>query len=69
LTKADKIEADFVKSVDEFIDESSIEAPEETLPQLRDGFLAQDPGELNLGDANITTVIWATGLPVRLQLR
>jgi len=61
LAKADQFEADFVKTVDEFIARNNIEAAEETLPQLRDGFLARDSAELDLGHANITSVIWATG--------
>jgi putative flavoprotein involved in K+ transport len=61
LANADKLEADFVKSVDEFIAKNGIEAPEETLLRLRDGFLMEAPAEVDLGDANITTVIWATG--------
>jgi putative flavoprotein involved in K+ transport len=61
LAKADKFEAEFTKSVDEFIVKKGIEAPEEILPQLRDGFSVEDPTELNLENANITSVIWATG--------
>jgi putative flavoprotein involved in K+ transport len=35
--------------------------PEETLPNLRDGYNAEDVGELSLKEANVTSVIWATG--------
>lgn len=61
LARADKFEADFVKRVDEFIEANQIDAPEETLPDLRDGYQSTDPPELDLRAANITTVIWATG--------
>jgi putative flavoprotein involved in K+ transport len=61
LARADKFEADFANKIDEFIAKNGIDAPEEVLPQLRDGYDTEEAGELNLKDANITTVIWATG--------
>jgi putative flavoprotein involved in K+ transport len=68
LAKADQFEAEFAKNVDGFIAKSGIEAPEEILPELRDGFLVEDPAELNLDDANITSVIWATGYKFDFKL-
>ena len=53
--------ADFVKKIDEFIARNDIEAPEEVVPQLRDGYDAEKIPGLNLNAANITSVIWATG--------
>lgn len=61
LAKVDKFAADFVKHVDEYIAANQVDAPEETLPALRDGYDSPDPAELDLKAANITTVIWATG--------
>jgi putative flavoprotein involved in K+ transport len=61
LAKADKFEADFVKSVDEYIAKNGMDVPEETLPKLREGYDAEDVRELSLKDAYITSVIWATG--------
>jgi putative flavoprotein involved in K+ transport len=61
LAKEDKFEADFVQRVDEFIATNNIHAPIERLPELRDGYDAADPSELNLRASKITTVIWATG--------
>lgn len=61
LAKADKFEADFAKSVDEFVTKHGINAPEEKLPELRDGYESPNPAVLNLSAANITSVIWATG--------
>ena len=61
LAKADRLEADFAKRVDEYIEANHIDAPLETLPALRDGYDSPDPTELDLKAANITTVIWATG--------
>jgi putative flavoprotein involved in K+ transport len=61
LSGADKFEADFVQKIDEFIAKNGIEAPEEVLPQLRDGYNTEEIRVLNLKLANITSVIWATG--------
>jgi putative flavoprotein involved in K+ transport len=61
LARADRFEADFVQHIDEFIAKNGINAPEEALPVLRDGYNIEPMMELNLKDANITSVIWATG--------
>jgi 3-oxoacyl-ACP reductase-like protein len=61
LARADKFEADFARKVDEFIAKNGIDAPEEVLPQFRDGYNIEEVRELNLTAANITSVIWATG--------
>jgi len=61
LSRADKFESDFVKNIDEFIEQNAIDAPAETLPALRDGYHVEQIRELRPRDANITTVIWATG--------
>ena len=60
LAKADKFEADFVKAVDEYIEKTKMEVPEEELPILRDGFDLEMVTELDLRLAGITNVIWAT---------
>lgn len=61
LARADQFEADFAKKIDEFIAENGIDAPEETLPVLRDGYEVPEITELSLVGANIGSVIWATG--------
>ena len=61
LANADKFESDLVKQFDEHIEKTSMDAPTETLPELRDGFEAEVILELDLKSADITTVIWATG--------
>lgn len=61
LARADQFEADFVKKMDEFILKHGIDAPEETLPRLQNGYEVPEVEELNLREANIRTVIWATG--------
>jgi putative flavoprotein involved in K+ transport len=61
LARADKFEDDFAKAVDEFIAKNGLDAPEEVLPRLRDGYNVEQLSELDLEKANINTVIWATG--------
>jgi putative flavoprotein involved in K+ transport len=61
LAKAEQFEADFVRNIDEYIAKSGMDFPEEKLLELRDGYDAEDVRELSLKDANITSVIWATG--------
>lgn len=61
LARTDKAEADIIKMVDEYIANNQIDAPAETLPQLRDGFDSKIITELNLRDAGITSIIWAAG--------
>lgn len=61
LAKADKFEEDVVKQVDEYIEKTGLDAPLETLPELRDGYEAEVILDLDLKSVGITTVIWATG--------
>ena len=61
LANADKFEAEIVKNVDEYIEKTGLDAPTETLPELRDGFEAEVILELDLKSVGITCVIWATG--------
>jgi putative flavoprotein involved in K+ transport len=61
LDAADRAEAEFVKSVDTYVARTGMEAAEETLPLLRDGFDQKILAELDLTASGITDVIWATG--------
>jgi len=61
LARADKFEADLLKMIDGFIEKTGIPAPAESVPILRDGFESKVVRELNLRDAGITSIIWATG--------
>jgi putative flavoprotein involved in K+ transport len=61
LAKADQVEADIVKLVDGYIAQNGLDAPQENLPVLRDGYEAQEISELDLRSAGITTIIWAMG--------
>jgi putative flavoprotein involved in K+ transport len=61
LAKADKVEADMLKAVDEYILQNGLDIPPESLPVLRDGYEAEEILELDLHAAGITTIIWAMG--------
>lgn len=61
LEKADQLEVDICKGVDEFIARSGLDAPQETLPKLRDAYSVNPPDTLDLEGLGIGTVIWATG--------
>jgi len=61
LIKIDNVEAEIVKLVDGYITQHELDAPEENLSQLQDGFAAEDVSELDLETAGITSIIWAIG--------
>jgi putative flavoprotein involved in K+ transport len=61
LAKADQIEANLLKMIDAYIAKAGVDAPAETLSQLRDGYDAEEIHELELSTAGISSVIWATG--------
>jgi putative flavoprotein involved in K+ transport len=61
LAKADKLEADLVKMVDDYITRKGLDIPTETLPILRDGYEVPEITELDLQVTGITTIIWAMG--------
>lgn len=61
LEYADKYEHELLNMVDGYIEKTGMDAPEEDLPQLQDGFEVEVIKELDLKGAGITTIIWATG--------
>ncbi len=61
LAKMDKSEKDIVAMVDKYIEANGIDAPQETLPELQDGYSAEVIIELDLKAANISAIIWAMG--------
>jgi len=61
LAKADQFEADMLKVIDDFVEENRLDAPKETLPQLREGLSIEEVNELDLKSAGIHTVLWAMG--------
>lgn len=61
LTRADQTEADIAKKIDAFIDRNGLDAPEEQLPQLHDGFDVPVATEVDLAAENIGSIVWASG--------
>ncbi len=68
LAAADKFESQLTQLVDGYIAQSGLDAPNETLPVLRDGFDLPQLTELNFKDAGVTTVIWAMGYTFNFEL-
>ena len=61
LAKADKFEAEIVKAVDNYIESNGLDAPIDPLPELSDGYEAEEILELDLEAVGITSVVWGTG--------
>ncbi|MFN8384649.1 MAG: NAD(P)-binding domain-containing protein [Anaerolineales bacterium] len=61
LSKIDKAEKDIIAMIDKYIESKGIAAPQETVPELQDGYSVEAITELNFQSANICTVIWAMG--------
>lgn len=61
LAGADGFAGFMMKMIDDYILEHELDVPEEQLPQLADGFAQSITERLDLTDAGIASVIWATG--------
>ena len=61
LARSDKAEKDVTGMIDRYIQAQGINAPEERLPELQDGYAAELITGLDLESENITTIIWAMG--------
>jgi putative flavoprotein involved in K+ transport len=61
LSLADQFEANLTARIDSFIKSNNLSFPEEALPRLTAGFDQPERDSLDLGQAGITSVIWATG--------
>ena len=61
LARSDKAEKDIIAMIDKYIEANGLNAPQETLPDLQDGYSVEENIELDLKTANINTVIWAMG--------
>lgn len=68
LAKVDKAEADIVNLIDRYIADNGLQAPPEILPDLRDGYDAEEIREIDLRFAGITTIIWAIGYRFNFNL-
>jgi putative flavoprotein involved in K+ transport len=61
LAAADQFEANLVAKIDSYIEKHRLEIPQDILPQLTAGFEQPERDELSLAQANIRSIIWATG--------
>ncbi len=61
LAMVDQFEIEVVKMIDQYIQESKLNVPEEKLPELKDGYNQPLIDELDLKSENIKTIIWAGG--------
>lgn len=58
--KSDKLKADLLERIDNYIEKKGFDVPRETLPELQDGNDAEVLTELDIQAAGITSVILAT---------
>lgn len=61
LGKSDALEKNITRLIDNFIEHSGIDAPEENLPVLQDGYTAPEILSLDLKVAGVSSVIWSQG--------
>ena len=61
LAKVDQFEINALKAVDQYIARMGLNAPAQTVLQLRDGYAQEAITELDLKASGISTIIWATG--------
>lgn len=61
LAKVDQFEIEALKTIDDFIARTGLDAPAEVIPQLRDGYEQPLITSLDLSSEGITNVLWATG--------
>jgi putative flavoprotein involved in K+ transport len=61
LAKTDKAEKDMLAMIDRYIESNGIDAPQETVPDLQDGYALEVVTELDLKANDINTIIWGMG--------
>lgn len=61
LAFSDQFERNLLQRIDGYIRLTGLEAPAETVPELKDGYETPSMNELDLIDAGVTTLIWAMG--------
>lgn len=68
LANTDKMEAEFIKEIDNYIQEKGLNAPVDHYLQMRNGYEVEEIQEIDLESAGITSVIWATGFQFDFSL-
>ena len=61
LAAADQFETNIAARIDRYVEEHGMAVPQEVLPKLTSGFEQPERDELDLKQANINSVVWATG--------
>jgi putative flavoprotein involved in K+ transport len=61
LANVDQFEINTLKAVDAYIARMGLNAPAQTVPELRDGYAQEVITELDLNASGISSIIWATG--------
>jgi len=61
LAFSDQFEKNLIQRIDGYIRFAGLEAPAETVPELKDGYEMPEMSELDLKSAGVTTLIWAMG--------
>lgn len=61
VAQADDFAANFKQGVDAFVEKTGMEAPEDGRPEPRNAYDSEIITELDIADAGISTIIWATG--------
>lgn len=61
LAVGDKLAKQFRNGVDMYVQKAGLDLPEETVVERQDGYDQEIITELNLADAGISTIVWATG--------
>ncbi len=61
LAAGDKMATQFRKGVDKYIEKAGLDVPEETVVEPQDGYEQEEITELDLAQAGLSTIIWATG--------
>jgi len=61
LAFSDQFEKNLIQRIDGYIRFAGLEAPAETVPELKDGYEMPEMSELDLKSAGVTTLIWAVG--------
>jgi len=68
LAKGDQFEAEMVRQIDDYINRQGLDVPLETLPELRNGYESEEILELDLQEAGISSIVWATGFSFDFSL-
>lgn len=61
LAGADKMASEFRKGVDKYVQKTGLDVPQEPVDEPQDGYEQELIRELDLREAGISTIVWATG--------